>query len=212
MGSRGQPWSIRIVLERIAAAAEEGRPSLRRPRLQTPRGQLLLSSIGVCPAGFFGATVAFSSSASQPTVSARSWSEERSFSRSRLLKPGTFDLGFALDANSKKFDGVQEHEDVGTSKGYVAGEAQDDWMPLWHPELYAERRVDLILDTRVMSIDTAGRSLSSKVNRRGQAWFEWNTSSAQPEHIDHIASERPTAARSRSATCNRRFGNGSLEG
>jgi apoptosis-inducing factor 3 len=43
------------------------------------------------------------------------------------------------------------------SKDYLAGEAQDDWMPLWPSELYAERRVDLILGTRVTSIDTVGR-------------------------------------------------------
>ena len=32
------------------------------------------------------------------------------------------------------------------SKDYLAGEAQEDWMPLWPPELYAERRVDLVLE------------------------------------------------------------------
>src|SRR5215831_1509079 len=39
------------------------------------------------------------------------------------------------------------------SKDYLAGEAQDDWIPLWPPDLYAERRVDLILRRRVSSID-----------------------------------------------------------
>jgi 3-phenylpropionate/trans-cinnamate dioxygenase ferredoxin reductase subunit len=43
------------------------------------------------------------------------------------------------------------------SKDYLAGEAHDDWMPLWPADLYKERRVDLILGTRVTSIDTAGR-------------------------------------------------------
>ena len=45
------------------------------------------------------------------------------------------------------------------SKDYLAGEAQDDWMPLWSADLYAERRVDLVLGARAASIDTAGRSV-----------------------------------------------------
>jgi NADPH-dependent 2,4-dienoyl-CoA reductase/sulfur reductase-like enzyme/nitrite reductase/ring-hydroxylating ferredoxin subunit len=46
------------------------------------------------------------------------------------------------------------------SKDYLAGEAQDDWMPLWPPELYQERRVDLRLHARVTGIDTAGRAVT----------------------------------------------------
>jgi NADPH-dependent 2,4-dienoyl-CoA reductase/sulfur reductase-like enzyme/nitrite reductase/ring-hydroxylating ferredoxin subunit len=45
------------------------------------------------------------------------------------------------------------------SKDYLAGEAQDDWMPLWPPELYAERHVELLLGTRVASIDVASRAV-----------------------------------------------------
>jgi NADPH-dependent 2,4-dienoyl-CoA reductase/sulfur reductase-like enzyme/nitrite reductase/ring-hydroxylating ferredoxin subunit len=43
------------------------------------------------------------------------------------------------------------------SKDYLAGEAQDDWMPLWPEDLYREKRVDLALNTRAVSIDTAGK-------------------------------------------------------
>jgi apoptosis-inducing factor 3 len=45
------------------------------------------------------------------------------------------------------------------SKDFLAGEAQDDWMPLWPADLYAQRRVDLILGTRVTSIDTVARKV-----------------------------------------------------
>jgi NADPH-dependent 2,4-dienoyl-CoA reductase/sulfur reductase-like enzyme/nitrite reductase/ring-hydroxylating ferredoxin subunit len=45
------------------------------------------------------------------------------------------------------------------SKDYLAGEAQDDWIPLWPADLYAERRVDLVLGVRVTSVDTAGRAV-----------------------------------------------------
>jgi NADPH-dependent 2,4-dienoyl-CoA reductase/sulfur reductase-like enzyme/nitrite reductase/ring-hydroxylating ferredoxin subunit len=39
------------------------------------------------------------------------------------------------------------------SKDYLAGEAQDDWLPLWPAELYAERRIDLALMTRAERIE-----------------------------------------------------------
>ena len=43
------------------------------------------------------------------------------------------------------------------SKDFLAGEAKDEWMPLWPPETYADRRIDLILQRRVSSIDPASR-------------------------------------------------------
>src|SRR3982750_388123 len=39
------------------------------------------------------------------------------------------------------------------SKDYLAGEAQDDWLPLWPSELYAERHIDLALMTRAQCIE-----------------------------------------------------------
>ena len=43
------------------------------------------------------------------------------------------------------------------SKDYLAGEAREDWMPLWAPDLYSQRRVELLLGSRVSSIDPASR-------------------------------------------------------
>lgn len=43
------------------------------------------------------------------------------------------------------------------SKDYLAGEAQDDWIPLWPNDFYVEHRIDLMLSRRVSSIDTAKR-------------------------------------------------------
>jgi len=45
------------------------------------------------------------------------------------------------------------------SKDYLAGEAQDDWIPLWPNEFYAEHHIELLLNRRVVSIDTARRSV-----------------------------------------------------
>jgi NADPH-dependent 2,4-dienoyl-CoA reductase/sulfur reductase-like enzyme/nitrite reductase/ring-hydroxylating ferredoxin subunit len=46
------------------------------------------------------------------------------------------------------------------SKDYLAGEAQDDWIPLWPPDLYHERHVELLLGTRVSAIDPAARTIT----------------------------------------------------
>ena len=39
------------------------------------------------------------------------------------------------------------------SKDFLAGTAPDDWIPLRAPEYYAERRIELMLDSRALSID-----------------------------------------------------------
>jgi len=39
------------------------------------------------------------------------------------------------------------------SKDFLAGNAQDDWIPLRSSEYYAERRIELVLESRVSAID-----------------------------------------------------------
>ncbi len=43
------------------------------------------------------------------------------------------------------------------SKGYLAGTAPEEWIPLRPAAFYQERRIDLKLDTRVAALDTAQR-------------------------------------------------------
>src|SRR5580765_3789528 len=45
------------------------------------------------------------------------------------------------------------------SKDYLAGEAQEDWIPLWPSDLFAERRIELLLGSPVSSIDPASRTV-----------------------------------------------------
>ena len=45
------------------------------------------------------------------------------------------------------------------SKDYLAGEAQDDWIPLWPSETYAEKHIDLMRNCRVASLDPLSRSV-----------------------------------------------------
>ena len=45
------------------------------------------------------------------------------------------------------------------SKDYLAGEAQDDWIPMWPSDAYAQRHIELLLGSRVSSIDPGGRTV-----------------------------------------------------
>jgi NADPH-dependent 2,4-dienoyl-CoA reductase/sulfur reductase-like enzyme len=45
------------------------------------------------------------------------------------------------------------------SKDFLAGEAKDDWIPLWPKDLYGERRIELLLGSPVASIDPAARTV-----------------------------------------------------
>ena len=47
------------------------------------------------------------------------------------------------------------------SKEYLAGHAPEEWIPLRSPEYYAEQKIDLILNTRVTSLDTAKKQLQT---------------------------------------------------
>jgi NADPH-dependent 2,4-dienoyl-CoA reductase/sulfur reductase-like enzyme/nitrite reductase/ring-hydroxylating ferredoxin subunit len=52
------------------------------------------------------------------------------------------------------------------SKDYLAGQAQDDWIPLRSPGYFTERRIELLLGARVSSIDVKGRQVVVEGGRR----------------------------------------------
>ncbi|HET7233678.1 MAG TPA: FAD-dependent oxidoreductase [Longimicrobium sp.] len=75
-------------------------------------------------------------------------------------------LGFAgtvtmIDAGS---DGPVDRPNL--SKDYLAGNAPEEWIPLFPPEWYAENRIDLVLGSRVIGIDPADRRVRL-MNGRG---------------------------------------------
>jgi apoptosis-inducing factor 3 len=45
------------------------------------------------------------------------------------------------------------------SKDYLAGTAQEEWVPLRSPDYYRDRRIELLLHSRVSSIDTKSRRI-----------------------------------------------------
>ncbi len=70
------------------------------------------------------------------------------------------------------------------SKDYLAGEAQDDWIPIWPPELYAERRVELLLGSRVSAIDPAARTVSLENGARREYGALLLATGADPVHLE----------------------------
>src|SRR5438093_13645417 len=46
------------------------------------------------------------------------------------------------------------------SKDYLAGQAQEDWIPLRSPEYFTERRIELVLGSRVSAIDPPARTVT----------------------------------------------------
>jgi NADPH-dependent 2,4-dienoyl-CoA reductase/sulfur reductase-like enzyme/nitrite reductase/ring-hydroxylating ferredoxin subunit len=69
------------------------------------------------------------------------------------------------------------------SKDYLAGEAQEDWMPLWPPETYVQRRVDLVLGRRVSSIDPRSRSVVLDDGSRREFGALLIATGADPVHL-----------------------------
>jgi apoptosis-inducing factor 3 len=70
------------------------------------------------------------------------------------------------------------------SKDYLAGEAQDDWIPLWSPELYQERRVELLLRSAVTSIEPAARTILLENGSRREFGALLIATGADPVHLD----------------------------
>ena len=69
------------------------------------------------------------------------------------------------------------------SKDYLAGEAQDDWIPMWPSELYAERRIELRLGSRASSIDAAARMVSLEDGSRLSFGALLLATGADPVHL-----------------------------
>jgi apoptosis-inducing factor 3 len=69
------------------------------------------------------------------------------------------------------------------SKDYLAGEAQEDWIPMWPAETYKERQVDLVLGRRVSSIDPRSRSVLLDDGSRREFGALLIATGADPVHL-----------------------------
>jgi NADPH-dependent 2,4-dienoyl-CoA reductase/sulfur reductase-like enzyme/nitrite reductase/ring-hydroxylating ferredoxin subunit len=67
--------------------------------------------------------------------------------------------GYAGRVTIVSADASAPYDRPNLSKDFLAGNAPDDWIPLRAPEWYADRDIELVLDTRVQAIDAANRTL-----------------------------------------------------
>jgi NADPH-dependent 2,4-dienoyl-CoA reductase/sulfur reductase-like enzyme/nitrite reductase/ring-hydroxylating ferredoxin subunit len=70
------------------------------------------------------------------------------------------------------------------SKDFLAGTASDDWIPLRSPEYYVDRKIDLILNSRVSSLDTAARRVILDGGRQLEFGALVLATGADPVHLE----------------------------
>jgi apoptosis-inducing factor 3 len=61
--------------------------------------------------------------------------------------------GYAGPLTMISADDSPPYDRPNLSKDFLAGTASDDWIPLRSPEYYADRRIELVLNSRVSSLD-----------------------------------------------------------
>ncbi len=89
------------------------------------------------------------------------------------------------------------------SKDYLAGKAQEDWVPLRSPDFYAEQKIDLRLSTRVAGIDTKARNLHLENGERLSFGALLIATGAMPVRLDIPGATLPHVHLLRSlADCN----------
>ena len=69
--------------------------------------------------------------------------------------------GFAGSITVLSADGDPPCDRPNLSKDYLAGTADEEWIPLQAPEFYSDNRIDLHLDCNVTGIDSAARRVTT---------------------------------------------------
>ncbi len=77
------------------------------------------------------------------------------------------------------------------SKDYLAGTAQEDWIPLRAPEFYTDNRIELILSSRVSSIDVARREVLLEDGSRRSFGALLIATGAEPIHLPIPGADAP---------------------
>ena len=77
------------------------------------------------------------------------------------------------------------------SKDYLAGTAQEDWIPLRPPEFYTDNRIELMLGSRVSSIDVARREVLLENGSRRSFGALLIATGAEPIHLPIPGAEAP---------------------
>ena len=69
------------------------------------------------------------------------------------------------------------------SKEYLAGHAQEEWIPLRSPEYYSEQKIDLVLNSRVTSLDVANKRIQIADGRSYGFGALLLATGAEPVHV-----------------------------
>jgi nitrite reductase/ring-hydroxylating ferredoxin subunit len=77
------------------------------------------------------------------------------------------------------------------SKDYLAGTAQEDWIPLRAPEFYTDNRIELLLNSRVGSIDVARREVLLENGSRHSFGAMLIATGAEPIHLPIPGADAP---------------------
>jgi nitrite reductase/ring-hydroxylating ferredoxin subunit len=77
------------------------------------------------------------------------------------------------------------------SKDYLAGTAQEDWIPLRSPEFYTDNRIELLLNSRVSSIDVARREVVLENGSRRAFGALLIATGAEPIHLPIPGADAP---------------------
>ena len=77
------------------------------------------------------------------------------------------------------------------SKDYLAGTAQEDWIPLRPPEFYTDNRIELLLNSRVSSIDVARREVLLENRSRRSFDALLIATGAEPIHLPIPGADAP---------------------
>ena len=77
------------------------------------------------------------------------------------------------------------------SKDYLAGTAQEDWIPLRPPEFYTDNRIELMLGARVSSLDVARREVLLENGSRRSFGALLIATGAEPIHLPIPGADAP---------------------
>jgi NADPH-dependent 2,4-dienoyl-CoA reductase/sulfur reductase-like enzyme/nitrite reductase/ring-hydroxylating ferredoxin subunit len=69
------------------------------------------------------------------------------------------------------------------SKDYLAGEAQDDWLPIWSKDQYAERNIELVLGRRATTLDPKTRTVGFEDGSTRSYGVLLIATGAEPVHL-----------------------------
>ncbi|HEY9540712.1 MAG TPA: FAD-dependent oxidoreductase [Luteimonas sp.] len=101
------------------------------------------------------------------------------------------ELGFGGRLSMPSADADAPCDRPNLSKDYLAGTADEDWIPLQGPEFYAEHDIDLRLGCEVTAIDTAARQVHLGTGERLDYGALLLATGAEPRRLPLPGFDRP---------------------